>query len=187
VSEESLDAILEKLCSGDPESAEKVFRAYEPFLRSVVRRQLSPQLRAKFDSADVVQSVWADLLQGFRDGDWSFPDREHLKAFLVTATRHRFLDLVRHHRSALKHEEAPGGARADAASMPCPHPRPSQIVQADDLWKRILAECQPAHREVLKLKREGLAVTEIAARTGMHEGSIHRILRNLASRLALSP
>jgi RNA polymerase sigma-70 factor (ECF subfamily) len=184
MSEPSLDAVLEALCSGDPESAEKVFRAYEPYLRSVVRRQLSPQLRAKFDSADVVQSVWVDLLQGFRAGGWSFPDREHLKAFLVAATRHRFIDRVRHHRSALKHEEPPG--EGVAASVACPQPRPSQVVQADDLWQRILAECPPAHREVLLLKREGLAAAEIAARTGLHEGSIHRILRNLASRLALS-
>jgi RNA polymerase sigma factor (sigma-70 family) len=184
MSEPSLDAVLEALCSGDPESAEKVFRAYEPYLRSVVRRQLSPQLRAKFDSADVVQSVWADLLQGFRDGGWSFPDRDHLKAFLVAATRHRFIDRVRHHRSALQREE-PAGERL-AVAVPCPQPRPSQVAQADDLWQRILAECPPAHHEVLLLKREGLAAAEIAARTGLHEGSIHRILRNLASRLALS-
>jgi RNA polymerase sigma-70 factor (ECF subfamily) len=187
VSEDPLDAVLEKLGSGDPEAVETVFRAYEPYLRRVVRRQLSPQLRAKFDSADVVQSVWADLLQSFRAGNWSFRDRERLKAFLVTATRHRLIDRARAHRSALRHEQSPDGRQLDQAAVPCAQPRPSQIVQADELWERILAECQPAHREVLELKREGLAVAEIAQRTGLHAGSIHRLLRNLVSRLALSP
>jgi DNA-binding IclR family transcriptional regulator len=36
------------------------------------------------------------------------------------------------------------------------------------------------------LKRQGLLLTEIAARTGLHEGSIRRILYDLARRLAIS-
>ncbi len=49
----------------------------------VVRRMLPAQLRSKFDSHDVVQSVWADLLHGFRESGWRFADAAHLKAFLV--------------------------------------------------------------------------------------------------------
>jgi RNA polymerase sigma-70 factor (ECF subfamily) len=56
---------------------------------------------------------------------------------------------------------------------------------ADELWERILTQSQPAHRQLLELKRQGLSVAEIAKRTGFHEDSIHRILRNLASRLAV--
>jgi RNA polymerase sigma factor (sigma-70 family) len=182
--EDDSDTFLEKLCSGDAAAAEKVFRAYEPYLRSVVRRQLRPQLRVKFDSIDVVQSVWADLLKGFRDSGWKFPDRHRLKAFLVTATRHRLLDRVRRHRLSLRHEE-PADDTSVKATIPSPEPRPSQILQANELWERILSLCQPAHREVLQLKRQGLSVAEIARRTSWHEDSIHRILRNLASRLAL--
>jgi RNA polymerase sigma-70 factor (ECF subfamily) len=182
--QEDSDTLLEKLCAGDAESAEKVFRAYEPYLRGVVRRQLSPDLRAKFDSTDVVQSVWADLLQGFRDSGWKFPQRKHLRAFLVTATRHRLLDRARHHRIALRHEE-PAAGPSQKLSIPSPQPRPSQVMEADELWQRILALCPPDHHEIVQLKRQGLSVAEIAQRTNWHEDSIHRILRNLAARLAL--
>jgi RNA polymerase sigma-70 factor (ECF subfamily) len=184
MSEDALDAVLEKLCSGDAASAEQVFRTYEPYLRRVVRRQLSPRLRAKFDSVDVVQSVWADLLTGFREGGWSFDDRDQLRAFLVRATRHRLIDRVRRHRPALESEDPAGGDQLEQ-TVPSTQPRPSQVAQADDLWERILAECLPAHRGLLELKRQGLSAAEIAARTGFHEDSIHRILRNLAGRLAL--
>src|SRR4051812_41557692 len=70
--------LLERLSSGDMEAAERVFVAFEPYLRLAVRRHLSAPFRAKFDSADIVQSTWADLLRGFRESGWRFADVDHL-------------------------------------------------------------------------------------------------------------
>jgi len=181
-----LPLLIEKLSQGDPEAIAEVFRLYEPIMRSVVRRQLGPELKAKFDSSDIVQSVWADLLEGFRAVSWTFADPEHLKAFLVKAVRNRFIDRARQHHSALQREEASGPYDL-AGTVPSSGPRPSELVQADELWDKMLARCLPAHREMLELKRQGLTVPEIAGRTGWHEDSIRRILRNLASQLALDP
>jgi RNA polymerase sigma factor (sigma-70 family) len=184
MNDDSLEAVLDALCAGDSESADKVFRTYEPYLRRVIRRQLSPPLRAKFDSEDVVQSAWADLLQGFRDGSWSFSNARELKAFLVKATRHRFIDRVRRHQTALRREQ-PASNGQMLTSIPSAQPRPSEFAQANEMWERILATSQPNHRAVLEARRQGFSVAEIAERTGFHVDSIHRILRNLASRLAV--
>ena len=40
MNDEPLEALLDRLCEGDPEAAAQVFLAYEPFLRLVVRRHL---------------------------------------------------------------------------------------------------------------------------------------------------
>jgi RNA polymerase sigma factor (sigma-70 family) len=181
---DSLGLLLDKLSQGDEEAVAEAFRLYEPIMRSVVRRQLGPELQAKFDSVDVVQSVWADLLEGFNAGSWTFADPGHLKAFLVKAVRNRFIDRARQQQSARQHEEA-SGLHDLAGTVPSSQPRPSELAQADELWNRLLTGCPPAHREMLELKRQGLSSPEIAARTGWHEDSIRRILRNLASRLAL--
>jgi RNA polymerase sigma-70 factor (ECF subfamily) len=179
----SLDLLLDKLCRGDAAAAEQVFTAYEPYLRMVVRRQLSPSLRAKFDSVDVVQSVWADVLDGFREAGWRFADAAHLRAFLVKATQNRFIDRIRQHERALALEEPLPGDQSESAPT-SPQPRPSEVAQADELWTQMLGLCPPAHRPVLELKRQGLPLAEIAARTGLHPSSVRRILYDLARQLA---
>lgn len=180
MSAEPLDALLEKLTAGDAAAAEQVFCRYEPYLRMVVRRHLSPGLRAKFDSADIVQSVWADLVRGFRQAGWRFASATQLRAFLVRLTRDRFIDRFRQHRRAVEREQ-PLAAGAELAGN---SPRPSDVVRADELWQEMLDLCPAEHRDVLRLKREGLRSPEIAARTGLHEGSVRRILCDLGRRLA---
>jgi RNA polymerase sigma-70 factor (ECF subfamily) len=183
MSADPLDTLLAKLSSGDEAAIAQVFLAYEPYLRKVVRRQLPPNLRAKFDSVDVVQSAWVDVLQGFRAAGYRFPDTDHLRAFLVKATRNRFIDRYRQHHTPLEREERL--AEADLHGLPAAdQERPSAVMQADDLWQRMLALCPPEHHEVLRLKREGVPLAEIGARTGLHPDSIRRILRNLARQLA---
>jgi RNA polymerase sigma-70 factor (ECF subfamily) len=184
MSAEPLHTLLERLCRGDDQAAEQVFRTYEPYLRKVVRRQLPTRLRSKFDSLDIVQSVWADVLDGFRRAGWRFEDAEHLRAFLVKATRHRFIDRYRQHQRALERERPLADGESEGAPV-SPGPRPSEVARADDLWDKLLELCPPEHHEVLRLKRQGLDAPEIAARTGLHEDSVRRLLRQLARRLAL--
>jgi RNA polymerase sigma-70 factor (ECF subfamily) len=180
---DSLDTVLEKLRSGEDEAAEKIFRDFEPYLRSLVRRRLTRPLRSKFDSMDVVQCVWSDLVEGFRAGRWEFKDRDHLRAFLARVTYRHFVNQCRRNDAALRREEPlhSDDSLADHASV---QPRPSEVAQAGELWDRLGKLCPPAHREILELKRQGLTAAEIASRVGLHEGSVRRILYDLAKRLA---
>jgi RNA polymerase sigma factor (sigma-70 family) len=183
MSTEPLDVLLEKLATGDLSGAEQALWACEPYLRMVVRRALPRGVRAKFDSADVVQSVWAHVLPGLRKAGWSFATTAHLRAFLVLVTLHRLHDRLRHDHTALERERPLEAADLETLP-PSRQPQPSEVLQADDLWGKMLALCPPEHHELLRLKRQGLLLTEIAARTGMHEGSVRRVLRQLARRLA---
>jgi RNA polymerase sigma-70 factor (ECF subfamily) len=178
-----LDELLEQLRTGDDAAAEELFRTYEPYLRKVVRRQMPRQLRAKFDSQDVVQSVWAHVLTRFRDAGWKFAGPAQLRAFLATVTRNRLTDRIRHFHTALEREHSLGETRS--ACLPAAdQPRPSELARANDLWERMLALCPSEHHELLRLRRQGLSLGEIAIRTGLHEGSVRRILRKLARQLA---
>ncbi len=178
-----LDALLAKLNQGDSAAVDQLFRAYEPYLRMVVRRKLSQSLRPKFDSADIVQSVWADVLDGLRQSRWTFHDADQLRAFLVKMTRNRFIDRLRQHRGALAHEAPLPEGDVDALAARGIG-RASEAVHADELWGQMLDACPPAHYELLKLKRQGASLAEIAARTNLHQSSVRRILYDIARRVA---
>jgi len=173
--------LFEKLNNRNIDAVEKAFLAYEPHLRTVVRRQIPQSLRAKFDTVDVVQSVWASVLQGLREGDLHFTDEAHLRSFLVRLALFRFIDLCRQHRLALGRER-PLAVVDPAQLRTSPADRPTEIVKAGELMERLMNLCPPSHRELLRLRAMGLPVSEIAARTGFHEGSIRRIFNDLKRR-----
>lgn len=178
-----VEELFERLKRGDVSAAEKVFLFYEPYLRLLVRRQLSVALRAKFDSPDIVHSVWVDVLRGFRESGCRFTSAEHLRAYLIRATRNRFIDHLRQHRKALDQEQ-PLESLDDEELRPSPEPAPDARLREDELWSELLALCHPDHRDLLLLKRQGCPLAEIAARTQLHEGSVRRILYDLARRFA---
>lgn len=177
-----LETLLEQLPSGDPHVVEQIFVNVAPGLRALVRRRFPQGLRAKLDSEDVVLSVWTDVLDGLRTGRWSFRSAAQLRAFMNTAARNRLIDRQRQHRTALEKERLLSLEDRDALAVS--EPGPSATVRADELWQQLLNLCPPAHHELLRLKRQGLPLGEIAARTGLHPSSVRRILYDLARQLA---
>jgi RNA polymerase sigma-70 factor (ECF subfamily) len=183
---DGLENLLAELATGDDAAIEQAFVAFEPYLRMVVRRQLPADLRAKFDSVDIVQSVWVHILDGFRDAGYRFASAAQLRAFLVRVTQNRFLDRVRQHQRKLRRERTLTPAAWESLAS-ARQPEPSEEAQAAELWDRMVARCPPAHRPLLELKRQGLPLAEIAARTGLHPSSVRRILYDLAKQLVEDP
>jgi RNA polymerase sigma-70 factor (ECF subfamily) len=174
--------MIERLNAGDVSAAERAFVAYEPYLRMAVRRRLTGSLRAKLDSTDVVQSVWVDILAGFRDTGWRFIDGTHLRALLVRMAYNRLIDRHRKYHQAIERERPLDQAFPDELPR-TQEPGPSEVFAGEELWERMLASCPPAHRELLQMRRQGLTLAEISARTGLHSGSIRRILKDVARRV----
>jgi len=171
----STDRLLTKLNAGDADAAGQMFQAFEPYLRMVIRRRISPRFRSKFDSTDIVQSVWADVVDGLRRSKWTFDSLGQLRAFLLKMTRNRLVDRVRQHRRALDQEFAMPSQDIETLAANGTD-RVSETLYAEELWLQILDVCPPAHYEVLYLKRQGASLDEIASQTGLHKGSVRRIL-----------
>ncbi len=101
---DSLEKLLIRLNAGDELAVRQMFVAFEPYMRMVIRRRISGSLHAKFDSADVVQSVWADFVEGVQKSKWTFANLDQFRAFLLKMTRNRFIDRLRKYRKSLRCE-----------------------------------------------------------------------------------
>jgi RNA polymerase sigma-70 factor (ECF subfamily) len=178
------DDLLARIGRGDADAADALFRAYTPYLRAIVRRQLADRLRGKLDSADVVQSVWVQVVRQLGRDGWAVANEDQLRGLLATIARRRLVTRVRQLTRGADREVPHDPDHPDPADPNVS--RPSEEAQAADTWGRLLALCPPEHRPVLVLRRQGLSSDEIAARTGLHEGSVRRVLRQLARKLALA-
>ena len=178
------DDLLDRLNRGDAAVVEELCAAYAPYLRAVARGHLSDRLRSKFDSADVVQSVWVQVIRKLRADGWRIETEAELRGLLATIARRRAISRARHHATALRHEDPAGPDRVTV--LAAGGDRPSESAQADDLWQQMLRLCPPDYHDILRHRRDGLSAAEIADRTGLHEGSVRRILRRLARDLALA-
>ena len=180
-----LDRLITELNDTDVRVAQAALERYEPVLRMVVRRQLGFALRSKLDSMDVVQSIWTDLLVSVSKGDRRFQDASQLRAFLARVARNRLIDHRRKHRRAIE-SDRPIDTIHPSEQPRQNGPRASEVVRGHELWDRMLAVCPTSHREILRLKLGGSTLTEIANRCGLHEGSVRRILYNLAKTVRVS-
>ena len=172
------DDLLHRVSRGEADAADALFRAYTPYLRAIVRRHLSDRVRSQFDSTDVVQSVWVQVIRQLGRDGWRVESEPQLRGLLATIARRRLVSRVRRSDDPAAADGWDGLAQERYAT-------PSESAQADDVWSKLLRLCPPDHHAVLRLKRQGLPLQEIADRTGLHEGSVRRILRRLARDLAL--
>jgi len=129
----------------------------------------------------VVQSVWVQVVRQLGQDGWQVKDENQLKALLATIARRRAITRAR------QIERSPDqNSQSGLEDMPdIRHPRASEVAQANDLWEQLLDLCPPDHHPVLTLRREGHSLDEIASRTGLHEGSVRRIIRRLSRDLAM--
>ena len=179
MTDDSVEEVLEQLGRGEVEALGELVDAYAPYLRAVVRARLSDRLRPHLDSVDVVQSVWVQVIRQLGKDGWRVNDAGHLRALLVTIARRRLASRARKHT-----RDGPAGA-GWAAAPDRTHASPSEAAQGGDLWAKMLRLTPPEHHPILHLRRQGLQLAEIATRTGLHEGSVRRVLRRLSRELAL--
>src|SRR5688572_26302531 len=92
--------LYERATAGDAASLDALLTRYLPQLHAYVHVRLSPDVRARESSADVVQSVCRDLLA--ERGRFDFRGEERCRAWLFTAALNKIRDKHRFHRGALR-------------------------------------------------------------------------------------
>ena len=116
-------------------------------------------------------------------GDFSFGMvRNKVREQHRRLTRTEKYDLAREERLYVRR-----GDREVLREVVSPEPSPSQAVQAADRMAQLTAGRSPLEIEVLTLRRQGLTFVEIAARTGINERTVRRVIEAVRSAAGVSP
>ncbi len=180
--------LMRRVREGDEQAARALYDRYAGHIVRVVRRRLQPPLRARFDSSDFVQSVWAAFF-GRAAKRHHFDGPEALVAFLARVTVGKVAGAyrrdVRAARRACTRERSLDAATAGPGAtglegcLAAPGPTPSQEAVAREHWERLLAGQPPRVRRILALRREGHTHEEIARQLNLSTKSVQRLLRRL--------
>ena len=176
--------LLAGLRAGEPAAIDEVCRRYGPFLRAAVRRQLHPKMRARFDSIDFVQDVWASFLAVPQER-YSFETPQALLAFLTRVAHNKVVEKFRQRFKSEKDnvtreqpvDEVAGGREALVSAAPTP----SQHAVAGEQWERILKKFPPGHQEIVHRLREGYTHEDIARMANVSLSTVNRIVARLKS------
>jgi RNA polymerase sigma factor (sigma-70 family) len=185
--EGELRQFLARIRDGDEDAARELLRRYEAKVRLVVRRQLPRLLRSRFDSQDFVQSIWGSFFRRIKAGPSELESTENLIGFLARAARNKVIDEYRRASSRkqdMRREESMWEG-AQARDLVDGSDTPIEVAEASEALDRLRELLPVDRRTVLDLKAAGLTTVEIAARLGIGERTVRRVIEDLRRRAGL--
>jgi RNA polymerase sigma factor (sigma-70 family) len=185
--EGELRQFLARIRDGDEDAARDLLLRYEAKVRLVVRRQLPRLLRSRFDSQDFVQSIWGSFFRRIKSSPTELDGIENLIGFLARAARNKVIDEYRRASSAKQ------DVRREESMWEGIEPRelvdgsdaPFEVAEASEAFGRLRELLPEGRRAVLDLKAEGLTTVEIAARLGLGERTVRRVIEDLRRRAGI--
>ena len=194
-----LDALLARLELGEESALAELFSRYREQLRRMVDFRLDTRLQGRVDVSDVLQEVYLDAAQRLEHYRTSPPSS--FLFWLRQLTDQRLIEVHRKHfgaqmrdvrRESPTAESQPGGLLErliGQLSSPSQHAMRSELEAAVEA---MLAEMQPADREVLALRHfEELSNREVAELLGISKTAASnryiRALKRLEKLLASVP
>jgi RNA polymerase sigma factor (sigma-70 family) len=171
--------LLEQVFAGDEQAAVALLERYGPAILHAVRKRLSRQLRAKFDSLDFVQDVWVSFFRSEPD-PIQFDTPEKLIAFLTQVARNKVIDATRKRLQGrkfnlkLEHSLEQASSRGDVVAAN--QPTPSEVVGRKEQWQRLIDQQPLVYQGILVLFRDGKTPDEIATDLKISVRTVKRVL-----------
>jgi RNA polymerase sigma-70 factor (ECF subfamily) len=182
--------LIARVKEGDEVAIARLIERYGPEVRMMVRRRLPARLRSQFDTVDFTQVVWNSVIVGCRERPEPFEGPKHLLGFLAGVVHLKIAAEYRRRTRTRKYDigrEEPLYVRRGGREIPrevaAGDPTPSEEVQADDRLEQLVAGRSPLEAEIVGLRSQGLTIDEVAARLGLHEKAVRRVLDALRSRM----
>lgn len=176
-------ALMEGVRQGSEESVRELLDEYGPHVVRAIRRKLNRPMRAKVDSVDFTQAVWASFFAN-RSQIERLDKPEALIAFLVQVAKNKVVDEFRRLFHTQKHDlnrerSLQGSAEFEAGRIAARTPTPSQIAVTNELRDKLLDGQPPHYRQILQYRQLGMTQEEIARQMKLNVRTIQRVMQRL--------
>lgn len=168
----------------DLASPDQVYARYAQRLCHLAEQHLSQKLAGRIDGEDVVQSVFRTFFRRSARGEFRIDTSADLWRLLVRITVLKARAKARHHTAEARDVAAElPGSQARLMEAAGREPDPADAALLADQIEAVLRGLPPLYGEVLQMRLEGRAVTEIADQLQLSRRTIHRALNLLQQRL----
>jgi RNA polymerase sigma factor (sigma-70 family) len=177
--------LMQRIAAGSEEAAWELVSNYARHVERIIRRTMRSSLRARFDTVDYAQAVWASFFRE-RERFAAFESEERLIGFLIGIARNKVLQESRRGMEAAKRDvrrEAmldEGGTVNDFAGT---GGTPSQWAIARERWESIVRSLSAEHRDVIRMRMSGATYAEISLEIGINERTARRVVDKLATEM----
>ena len=184
----SFASLMQRVKAGDEDAARELLDRYGEHVLRVVRRRLQGRTRRHYDSEDFSQSVWASFYAHLPHlGQFECP--ESLSAFLARLATNKviehFRSLARKQNHGAAENRTLDGLTEDEQQRcsAAPDPAPSEVIMAEELRERALADQPEVARQIVDLRLAGATLAEIGQAVGLSEWKVRRILQSMSRKL----
>jgi len=178
-------SLLRRFRSGQPDAATELYLRYAERLSALAAGQCGPDLAARVDPEDIVQSVFRTFFRRVARGQYDVPEGEELwKLFLVIGLN-KIRATATFHRAAKRDVGVTASGEAfQRAAQNVAGSDETALATLRMVVEEILATLPASLRSIVELRIEGHLVEEIARRTKRSRRSVERALQDFRQRLS---
>lgn len=174
------------MAEGSEEAAWQLTELYSPHILRIVRSSLPSVIRAKVDSQDFLQSIWATMLLEPEDLV-RFRDPGQFLRYLAGVAKNKVVDKYRHFSTqkndvyaevrvaAMEYSDSPEGE----GSLLGQEPTPSQVVIVRENWDRVVGSSSERDQEIIALRLKGMTYESIAELLSIDERTARRAVNRI--------
>jgi len=185
----SVEAFVNSLRQGDPETARQVFDSYVDRLVALARKRISQRLASRIDAEDIVQSVFRTFFHRAQQGQFTINAEDDVCKMLARITVHKTFRQIAHHQAGKRDAGREVGRSEDdqemVVNLMSREPSPQEAAALLDQLEHFLAQLRPEDRQILELRMQGYSTLEIAQQLNITDRKIRRLMeriRGLAGR-----
>jgi RNA polymerase sigma-70 factor (ECF subfamily) len=175
--------LLREIRDGSESAIRQLVAEFSPGIVRTIRRRLDARLRGKVGCDDLLQEVWtAFFTKALPNEEFSSPKSlaAYLKAMAINKTVEADRKWLDHGRHDVKREQSLEGlARADQEQLLGKQPLPPVSAESHEDLERLRNTLPAKYQLVVDLLLTGHTQEEIAARLGLSDRTVRRILCQL--------